>query len=56
MSKCFFAVINGLLHIPKMADHHLRDPFTVVSVGDVADVEVISVDLERGEIDLRLRE
>ena len=53
MNECPFAVINGLLHIPEIADHCLCDPFAVVSVGDVADVTVISADLERDRIDLR---
>ncbi len=47
---------DGLVHISKMADRYVRDPFAVVSVGDVVDVTVISVDLERGRIGLSMRE
>jgi translation initiation factor IF-1 len=47
---------DSLVHISKMADHYVRDPFAVVSVGDLVDVTVTSVDLERGRIDLRLQE
>ncbi|MGD8736615.1 MAG: Tex family protein, partial [Anaerolineae bacterium] len=39
---------DGLVHVSKMADRYVRNPFDVVSVGDVVDVTVISVDLERG--------
>ena len=47
---------DGLVHIFKMADHDVRDTFAVVSVGDIVDVTVISADLERGRIGLRLQE
>jgi ribosomal protein S1 len=56
VNECPFAAINGLLHIPKIADHCHCDPFAVVSVGDIADVTVISADLERDRIDLRWQE
>jgi uncharacterized protein len=47
---------DGLVHVSKMADRYVRDPFEVVSVGDVVDVTVISVDLERGRIGLSMRD
>jgi uncharacterized protein len=47
---------DGLVHVSKMADRYVRDPFEVVSVGDVLDVTVISVDLDRGRIGLSLRD
>ena len=46
---------DGLVHVSKMADRYVRNPFEVVSVGDVVDVTVISVDLERGRIGLSMR-
>jgi uncharacterized protein len=46
---------DGLVHVSKMADRYVRNPFDVVSVGDVVDVTVISVDLERGRISLSMR-
>jgi uncharacterized protein len=46
---------DGLVHVSKMADHYVRNPLDVVSVGDVVDVTVISVDLERGRIGLSMR-
>jgi protein Tex len=36
---------DGLVHVSKMADRYVRNPFEVVNVGDVVDVTVISVDL-----------
>jgi uncharacterized protein len=46
---------DGLVHVSQMADHYVRNPLEVVSVGDVVDVTVISVDLERGRIGLSLK-
>jgi uncharacterized protein len=46
---------DGLVHVSKMADRYVRDPFEVVSVGDVVEVTVVSVDLERGRIGLSMR-
>jgi uncharacterized protein len=39
-----------------MADRYVRDPFDVVGVGDVVDVTVISVDLDRGRIGLSMKD
>ena len=46
---------NGLIHISELANHYVRDPLDVVGVGDVVDVRVISVDLERGRIALSMK-
>jgi uncharacterized protein len=47
---------DGLVHISKMADRYVRDPFEVVSVGDIVDVTVISLDPDRGRIGLSMRD
>jgi uncharacterized protein len=47
---------DGLVHVSKMAERYVRDPFEVVSVGDVLDVTVISIDLDRGRIGLSMRD
>jgi uncharacterized protein len=47
---------DGLVHVSKMADRYVRNPFEVVGVGDVVNVTVISLDLERGRIGLSMRE
>jgi protein Tex len=46
---------DGLVHISEMADHFVRDPHTVVAVGQIAPVRVISVDTARGRIQLSMR-
>jgi uncharacterized protein len=46
---------DGLVHISQMADRYVKNPFEVVSVGDVVKVEVISIDLDRGRIGLSMK-
>ncbi len=45
---------DGLVHVSKMGRKFVRNPQDVVSVGDVIDVAVISIDRERGRIGLAL--
>jgi protein Tex len=47
---------DGLLHISQMSKGRERvtDPHDVVSVGDIINVEITSIDLERGRIGLAL--
>ncbi len=45
---------NGLIHISQMGPDYVRDPHERVAVGDVVEVEVLSVDVERGRIGLAL--
>jgi len=46
---------DGLVHISQMADRYVRNPYAIVSVGDIVDVTVLEVDLERGRIALSMR-
>jgi uncharacterized protein len=46
---------DGLVHVSQMADRYVKNPLEVVSVGDVVEVKVISVDIERGRIGLSMR-
>jgi uncharacterized protein len=47
---------DGLVHISQLADRYVKNPFEVVSVGDVVTVKVIKVDLDRGRIGLSMKE
>jgi uncharacterized protein len=38
-----------------MADRYVRNPHSVVAVGDVVDVTVLEVNLERGRIALSMQ-
>lgn len=46
---------DGLVHISQMANRFIKSPFEVVSVGDVVDVKVISIDVARGRVGLSMR-
>jgi uncharacterized protein len=46
---------NGLVHVSKMGNKWVKDPLTLVHVGQVVRVKVISVDLDRHRIGLAMR-
>ena len=46
---------DGLVHISQIADRYIKHPLDVVSIGDVVDVKVLSVDLEKKRISLTMR-
>ncbi len=43
---------DGLVHLSKMSKRYVKNPLDVVSVGDVVEVKVITIDKERGRIGL----
>ncbi len=45
---------DGLVHISKMSEKYIKHPLEVVSVGDVVDVTVLAVDLEKKRIQLSM--
>jgi uncharacterized protein len=47
---------DGLVHISEMAEYRVHDPYEVVSVGDVIEVKVLNVDIDRGRIGLSMRQ
>jgi uncharacterized protein len=46
---------KGLVHISNMADKFVSDPTTIVSIHQHIQVKVLSIDLERGRIQLSLK-
>jgi len=44
---------DGLVHASKLARRFVKNPSDVVSVGDIIDVEVLSIDRERSRIGLK---
>ncbi len=46
---------DGLCHISELADRFVKHPLDVVSVGDVVDVRVLSVDVKKKRISLSLK-
>ena len=47
---------DGLVHISQLSDKFIKDPFEVVSVGDIVNVAVLEVDLERKRISLTMKD
>ena len=45
---------DGLVHVSKMSKKFVRDPRTVVAVGDIVDVWIDDVDLKRQRIQLTM--
>jgi uncharacterized protein len=45
---------DGLVHISKMSEKYVKNPMDVVTVGDIVDVWVISVDVERERVGLSM--
>lgn len=46
---------DGLVHISQICDKYIKHPLEVVSVGDIVDVKVISVDEKKGRIQLTMK-
>ena len=46
---------DGLVHVSQMADRFIKNPFEVVSVGDVVKVRVTQIDLARSRIGLSMK-
>ena len=45
---------DGLVHISQLTKRYVKHPLDVVSVGDVVEVKVLSVDLNRQRIQLTM--
>ncbi|HEY6409232.1 MAG TPA: Tex family protein [Ktedonobacteraceae bacterium] len=46
---------DGLVHVSELADRFVKDPLTVVAVGQVVQVRVLKVDVQRGRVQLSMR-
>ena len=46
---------DGLVHISQITDRYIKHPLEAVKLGDVVDVRVMSVDLEKKRIQLSMR-
>ena len=46
---------DGLVHISQITDRYIKHPLEAVSVGDIVDVKVMSVDLKRKRIQLTVQ-
>ena len=46
---------DGLLHISQITDRFIKHPMEVLAIGDVVEVKVLSVDMERKQIKLTMK-
>lgn len=46
---------DGLVHISELSERYVKDPLTLVAIGDIVNVTVLSVDTERRRIALSMR-
>ena len=47
---------DGLVHISQLSNKFVKHPKEVVKVGDIVDVRIIDVDMDRGRISLSMKE
>ena len=46
---------DGLVHISQITDRYIKHPLEAVSVGDIVDVQVLSVDAAKKRISLTMK-
>ena len=46
---------DGLVHISELADRYVKDPLSVVAVGQVVQVRVLKIDKQRGRVQLSMK-
>ena len=46
---------DGLVHVSELSNSYVKDPMSVVSVGDIVDVRVIGIDRERNKVKLSMK-
>lgn len=47
---------DGLVHISQISDKYIKNPLDVLSVGDIVNVKVISVDLDKKKVGLSIKD
>lgn len=46
---------DGLVHKSQMSDRFVKDPMQIVSIGDIVDVKVIQIDLQKHKVSLSMK-
>ena len=46
---------DGLIHISEMGEKFVKNPYKIVSVGDVRKVKVVRIDIEKERVNLSLK-
>ena len=46
---------DGLLHVSQMANKFVKNPLDIINVGDIIDVTIVRIDVQRGRISLSMK-
>ncbi len=46
---------DGLVHKSQLSNKFVKDPMEIVSVGDIVEVKVIGIDIEKGKVSLSMK-
>ena len=46
---------DGLVHVSHLSDSFVKSPMSIVSVGDVVKVKILSIDIEKGRVGLSMK-
>ena len=46
---------DGLLHVSQMANRFIKNPLDIINVGDIIDVTITGIDIQRGRISLSMK-
>lgn len=46
---------DGLLHVSQIADRYIKNPLDVINVGDIINVTITEINIERGRISLSMK-
>jgi uncharacterized protein len=46
---------DGLLHISQIANKFVKNPLEIINVGDIIDVKIVGIEIERGRISLSMK-
>jgi uncharacterized protein len=46
---------DALLHISQIANKYIKNPLEIINVGDIIDVKIVGIEIERGRISLSMK-
>jgi uncharacterized protein len=46
---------DGLLHISQIANKYVKNPLEIINVGDIIDVTIVGIEIDRGRISLSMK-
>jgi uncharacterized protein len=46
---------DGLLHVSQIAKKFIQNPLDIINVGDIIDVTITGIDIQRGRISLSMK-